>query len=92
MTKAELLKRLDKYLEEKVKEVPNVEKMLAINGVGMSTVIGFTAEVGDIGAGLQECSLAMKKQSEAAKTFIIWNDPDKEQRRHPTMGRQNEGI
>lgn len=49
MTKAELLKRLDKYLEEKVKEVPNVEKMLAINGVGMSTVIGFTAEVGDIG-------------------------------------------
>lgn len=48
--------------------------------------------IGDIGAGLQECSLAMKKQSEAAKTFIIWNDPDKEQRRHPTMGRQNEGI
>ena len=36
-------------LEEKVKEVPNVEKLLAIKGVGMSTVIGFIAEVGDIG-------------------------------------------
>lgn len=47
--KAEQLKRLDEYLEEKVKEVPNVEKLLAIKGVGMSTVIGFIAEVGDIG-------------------------------------------
>ena len=35
-------------LEEKVKEVPNVEKLLAIKGVGMSTVIGFIAEVRDI--------------------------------------------
>ena len=47
--KAEQLKRLDEYLEEKVKEVPNVEKLLAIKGVGISTVIGFVAEVGDIG-------------------------------------------
>ncbi len=47
--KAEQLKRLDGYLEEKVKEVPNVEKLLAIKGVGLSTVIGFVAEVGDIG-------------------------------------------
>jgi len=47
--KAEQLKRLDEYLEEKVKEVSNVEKLLAIKGVGMSTVIGFIAEVGDIG-------------------------------------------
>ena len=47
--KAEQLKRLDEYLEEKVKEVPNVKKLLAIKGVGMSTVIGFIAEVGDIG-------------------------------------------
>lgn len=43
-----LLKILDAYLEEKVKEVPNVEKLLAIKGVGLSTVIGFVAEVGDI--------------------------------------------
>ena len=35
--------------KKKVKEVPNVEKLLAIKGVGMSTVIGFVAEVGDIG-------------------------------------------
>lgn len=47
--KAEQLRRLDEYLEEKVKEVTNVEKLLAIKGVGMSTVIGFIAEVGDIG-------------------------------------------
>ena len=49
LTKAEQLKRLDAYLEEKVKEVPNVEKLLAIKGVRLSTVIGFVAEVGDIG-------------------------------------------
>ena len=29
----------------------------------------------------------MTKQSEAAKTYFIGHDPDKEQRRHPTMGR-----
>ena len=49
VTKAEQLKRLDEYLNEKVMEVPNVEKLLAIKGVGLSTVIGFVAEVGDIG-------------------------------------------
>ena len=41
---------------------------------------------------LQECSLAMTKQSEAAKTFFIGHDPGKEQKRHPTMGRLDEGI
>ncbi len=49
ISKAEQLARLDKYLNEKVMEVPNVEKLLAIKGVGLSTVIGFVAEVGDIG-------------------------------------------
>ena len=47
--KAEQMKKLDEYLEEKVMEVPNVEKLLAIKGVGLSTVTGFVAEVGDIG-------------------------------------------
>ena len=47
--KAEQLRRLDEYLEKKVMEVPNVEKLLAIKGVGLSTVTGFVAEVGDIG-------------------------------------------
>ena len=47
---------------------------------------------GSIGAGLQECSLAMTKQSEAAKTYLVGHDPVKEQERHPTMGRLNEGI
>ena len=49
IAKAEQLKRVDEYLEQKVMEVPHVEKLLAIKGVGLSTVIGFVAEVGDIG-------------------------------------------
>ena len=49
ISKAEQLDRLDAYLNEKIMEVPNVEKLLAIKGVGLSTVIGFVAEVGDIG-------------------------------------------
>lgn len=49
ITKAEQLKRLDEYLERKVMEVPNVEKLLAIKGAGLSTVTGFIAEVGEIG-------------------------------------------
>ena len=48
-SKVEQLNRLDEYLNEKIMEVPNVEKLLAIKGVGLSTVIGFIAEVGDIG-------------------------------------------
>ena len=34
----------------------------------------------------------MTKQSEAAKTYFIGHDPDEEQKRHPTMGRLDEGI
>ena len=34
----------------------------------------------------------MTKQSEAAKTYFIGHDPVKEQERHPTMGRLDEGI
>lgn len=49
IAKAEQLKRIDEYLKQKVMEVPHVEKLLAIKGVGLSTVIGFVAEVGDIG-------------------------------------------
>ena len=45
---------------------------------------------GSSGAELQECSLAMTKQSEAAKTYFIGHAPGKEQ--HPTMGRLDEGI
>jgi transposase len=49
ISKQEQLSRLDEYLSQKVMEVPNVEKLLAIKGVGLSTVIGFVAEVGNIG-------------------------------------------
>ena len=34
----------------------------------------------------------MTKQSKFAKTYIIGHDPDKEQKRHPTIGRLDEGI
>ncbi len=34
----------------------------------------------------------MTKPSEPAKTYVIGHDPDKEQRRHPTMGRLDEGM
>jgi len=35
-------------IEEKIAEVPNIDKLLEIKGVGMKTVVGFVAEVGDI--------------------------------------------
>ena len=34
----------------------------------------------------------MTKQSEAAKIYFIGHDPGMEQRRHPAMGRLDEGI
>ena len=35
-------------IEEKIAEVPYIDKLLEIKGVGMKTVVGFVAEVGDI--------------------------------------------
>ncbi len=36
-------------MEEKLKEIPYTDNLLAIKGIGMVTVSGFIAEVGDIG-------------------------------------------
>ena len=36
-------------IEEKLKEIPYADNLLAIKGIGMVTVSGFIAEVGDIG-------------------------------------------
>lgn len=47
--KQEQLARVDEILQQEVMLVPNVEKLLAIKGVGFSSVAGFIAEVGDIG-------------------------------------------
>ena len=47
--KQEQLERVDEILQKNVMLVPNVEKLLAIKGVGFSSVAGFIAEVGDIG-------------------------------------------
>ena len=35
-------------IEEKIKEVPYVDKLLEIKGIGLKTVCGFIAEVGDL--------------------------------------------
>ncbi len=37
-------------------------------------------------------SIEMTKQSEAVIAYLIGHDPGMEQRRHPTMGRLDEGI
>ncbi len=36
-------------IEEKLKEIPYVDKLMGIKGIGLATVSGFIAEVGDIG-------------------------------------------
>ncbi|MCD8013697.1 MAG: IS110 family transposase [Lachnospiraceae bacterium] len=36
-------------IEKKLEEIPYIDKLLAIKGVGITTVSGFIAEVGDIG-------------------------------------------
>ena len=45
---SEQLEELDRKLEEQVRRLPNVDKLLSIRGVGMQTVVGFIAEVGDV--------------------------------------------
>ena len=40
--------KLMAMIKEKIVKVPYVEKLLEINGIGLKTVIGFVAEVGDI--------------------------------------------
>ena len=42
------LEAVNKVLEEMIRKVPHVEKLLAIKGVGSITIAGFIAEVGDI--------------------------------------------
>ncbi len=42
------LEELLRGMEERLREVPHIDKLLAIKGIGMATVGGFIAEVGDI--------------------------------------------
>ena len=42
------LEELLMRLEEKLREIPYVDKLIAIKGIGLATVSGFIAEVGDI--------------------------------------------
>ena len=45
---ASRMKELFQRIEEKLKEIPYIDNLLAIKGIGMATVSGFIAEVGDI--------------------------------------------
>lgn len=47
--KQEQLKKVTEVLEVEILKVPNVEKLLAIKGIGLITVAGFLAEIGEIG-------------------------------------------
>ena len=42
------LEELLRNIEEKLKEIPYIDKLMAIKGIGLVTVSGFIAEVGDI--------------------------------------------
>ena len=46
---ASRLEELLQNIEEKLKEIPYIDKLMAIKGIGLVTVSGFIAEVGDIG-------------------------------------------
>ena len=43
------LEELLRSIEEKLKEIPYIDKLMEIKGIGLVTVSGFIAEVGDIG-------------------------------------------
>lgn len=43
------LEELLQSIEEKLKEIPYIDKLMGIKGIGLVTVSGFIAEVGDIG-------------------------------------------
>ena len=47
-TKRNQLQKVTELLEKTVMQIPHVEKLLAIKGVGIITAAGFIAEVGDI--------------------------------------------
>lgn len=47
--KQEQLEQITEVLEAETQKVPHIEKLLAIKGVGLITVAGFLAEVGDVG-------------------------------------------
>ena len=64
----ELLQRI----EEKLKEIPYIDNLLAIKGIGMVTVSGFIAEVGDI-----ECFDNPKQLQKLAGYAIVANDSGK---------------
>ena len=46
--KKQQLEMVTSVMEELIMQIPNAEKMLSVDGVGLVTVAGFISEVGDI--------------------------------------------
>lgn len=46
---ASRLEELLRNIEDKLKEIPYMDKLMEIKGIGLVTVSGFIAKVGDIG-------------------------------------------
>lgn len=42
------LEEIDQMINESLKEVPNADKLFAIPGVGVKTIVGFISEIGDV--------------------------------------------
>ena len=66
------LEELVENLENKLKEIPYIDKLLEIRGIGMITVSGFITEVGDIGRFENP-----KQLQKLAGYAIVANDSDK---------------
>ena len=69
---ASRLEELFRSIEEKLKEIPYIDKLTAIKGIGLATVSGFIAEVGDIG-----CFDEPKQLQKLAGYVIVANDSGK---------------
>lgn len=66
------LERLLQSTEGKLKGIPYIDKLMAIKGIGLVTVSGFIAEVGNIG-----CFENLKQLQKLAGYAIVANDSGK---------------
>ena len=55
-------------INEKIKEIPYIDKLLEIKGIGLKTAVGFVAEVGDM--------LTPSEKTEQLKSGLLlyWNE------------------
>ena len=83
-TKKEQLERITAVLQEELLKVPNAKKLLAVKGIGIITVAGFLAEVGDLGrftSPKQIQKLAGLEPKETAQTAVSGRSSTNSQQR-----------